>query len=249
MNVRSFFLAALCSCLWTAPAAAGQVRVAVASGVAAPLRQIAASFERDTGNKVVSTVAPTSGLYRDILQGAEFDVLVSGNGEVLARLEAARHVVSGTRYVYAVSPLVLWSPHEGYVDSKGAVLIRNEFQRLSVASPSLVYGRPAAQVLDKLGISEAVAQKLVERRTIDQSQQFIASGTAELGFVTLSQITVNGRLARGSAWLVPRTLYDPVEQEAAVLEPGRDNLAARSFLFYLKGPRAGAILLQHGFFR
>jgi len=250
MNCRSFLLAAVLSCVCAvATAAAGEVRVAVASGLAEPMRLIAASFEKDTGNKVYSTVDATSGLYARITRGTAFDVLVPGNSSVLGQLEARNLLVPGTRYTYATSPLVLWSPREGYVDDRGDVLVRNEFHRLSVASPSLVYGRPAAQVLDKLGVADAVAQKLVERRTLAQSQQFVSAGGADLGFVTLPQVTLKGRLRRGSAWLVPRALYDPIEQQAAILDPGRDNLAARSFLFYLKGPKAGAILLDHGFFR
>ncbi|WP_236127570.1 substrate-binding domain-containing protein [Bordetella parapertussis] len=59
----------------------------------------------------------------------------------------------GTRHTYAQNVLVLWSPFKDYVDDQGQVLRRNQFQRLSVASPNRVYGRPAAQVLDNLGLA------------------------------------------------------------------------------------------------
>ncbi|CFN67830.1 molybdate-binding periplasmic protein [Bordetella pertussis] len=65
--------------------------------------------------------------------------------------------------------------------------------------------------------------------------------------MTLSQVYANGKLQRGSAWLIPQTLYDPIEQQAVILKPGRDNPVARSFLFYLRGPKAGSILISHGY--
>src|SRR3546814_14081737 len=80
---------------------AGQVQVAAAAGVAAPMRVIADDFQRKTGNVVVLSAAPTSQLYAQIAQGARYDVFVAGNDVLPARLEAARKAVPGTRYTYA----------------------------------------------------------------------------------------------------------------------------------------------------
>ncbi|MCW0205937.1 Molybdate-binding periplasmic protein [Achromobacter veterisilvae] len=228
-------------------AMAGEVRVAVATLLAEPLRAIAESFEKDTGNKVVLTVGNTSELLRQIIGGAKYDLLLPNNTVVLKELEDRNLVVAGTRYTYATNSLVLWSPQEGYVDPQGQVLTRKKFDRLSIVSPALVYGRPAKQVLDNLGIASEVAAKLVERHDIAQSRQFVAAGGPDLGIVTLSQVYANGKLARGSAWLIPQSLYDPIRQQAVILDDGRNNPTARSFQFYLKGSKAGSILLAYGY--
>lgn len=239
--------ALLAAALLAGQASAGEVRVAVATKLAEPIRLVAASFEKDTGNKVHYTVAPTSAFLQQIAEGADFDVLLPNNKAALSELEALDRVVPGTRHTYAQNVLVLWSPFKDYVDDQGQVLRRNQFQRLSVASPNRVYGRPAAQVLDNLGLAKAVEDKLVERHDLAQSRQFVTAGGADLGIVTLSQVYANGKLQRGSAWLIPQTLYDPIEQQAVILKPGRDNPVARSFLFYLRGPKAGSILISHGY--
>ncbi|GAB1578323.1 molybdate ABC transporter substrate-binding protein [Bordetella petrii] len=242
--------AALLACMAGLPAQAGQVQVAVASNVAAPIRAIAEDFQQKTGNTVVLSTAPTSQLYAQIRQGAEYDVLVAGNEVLPARLEAERQAVPGTRYTYATRVLVLWSPQEGYVDPQGDVLKRNRFQSLSITSPSLVpYGRPAMQVLDRLGLRGAVSGKLVERRTFSDTERFLSGRHSDLGFVTLSHIYRDSRFVGGSAWIVPTTLYDPIRQDAVLLENGRENLAARSFLFYLKGPKVSQVMRAYGFHR
>ncbi|MBO9352716.1 molybdate ABC transporter substrate-binding protein [Bordetella petrii] len=251
MNARfSYLVAAVLACASGGAVHAGQVQVAVAANVAAPIRVIADDFQRKTGNVVVLSSAPTSQLYAQIQQGAHYDVLVAGNDVLPARLEAARKAVPGTRYTYATRVLALWSPREGYVDPNGAILKNNQFQRLSVTSPDLLpYGRPAMQVLDRLGLSGAVTGKLVERHNALDTQRFLAGGNSQLGFVTLSHVYKNSRIERGSAWIVPTSLYDPIRQDAVLLESGKENLAARSFLFYLKGPKVGQIMRSYGFHR
>jgi len=251
MNARFRFLVlALLACAASAGARAGQVQVAVASNVAAPIRAIAEDFQQKTGNVVVLSTAPTSQLYAQIKNGARYDVLVAGNDVLPARLEATRKAVPGTRYTYATRVLALWSPYAGYVDPHGDVLRNNHFQRLSITSPDLQpYGRPAMQVLDRLGLRGAVDDKLVERHDAADTRRFLSGDHSDLGFVTLSHVYQNDRVARGSAWIVPTSLYDPIRQEAVLLETGRGNLAARSFLFYLKGPKVGQIMRSYGFQR
>ncbi|MBV7482097.1 molybdate ABC transporter substrate-binding protein [Bordetella sp. BOR01] len=245
-----FFIAAMLAGMVGAAARAGQVQIAVATNVVAPIRVIADDFQRKTGNVVVLSVAPTSQLYAQIEQGVHYDVFVAGNDVLPARLEAARKAVPGTRYTYATRVLALWSPRQGYVDPQGDVLKDNQFNRLSITSPDLLpYGRPAMQVIDRLGLRSAVTGKLVERRNASDTRRFLSGSNTELGFVTLSHVYKNSRVERGSVWIVPTSLYDPIRQDAILLETGKENLAARSFLFYLKGPKVGQIMRAYGFHR
>jgi len=237
----------LAGALFSTNASAGEIRMAVATLLAEPMRAIVANFEKDTGNKVTLTVGNTSALLQQIIDGAEYDVIVPNNNAALNELEKRDLLVPGTRYTFATNALLLWSPVRGYVDANGDVLTHNKFDQLSIVSPSLVYGRPAQQVLDNLGLAAAIAGKLVERHDIAQSQQFITSDATGLGIVTRSQVYANGKLARGSAWVIPQSLYDPITQQMAILSAGRDNPAARSFQFYLKGSKAGSILLVYGY--
>src|SRR5690606_41375593 len=80
MTARIRLLAlALLACTASLPVRAGQVQVAVASNVAAPIRAIAEDFQQKTGNTVVLPSAPTSQPYAQIRQGAEYDVSVAGD--------------------------------------------------------------------------------------------------------------------------------------------------------------------------
>ena len=227
---------------------ADQVQVAVAANFSAPMQAIAAEFEKSSGHKVLTSVGSTGQFYAQISHGAPFDVFLAADDSTPAKLESEGASVPGSRFTYAVGALALWSPQDGYVDNKGDVLKGEQFQHLSIANPKTApYGLAATQVLDKLGLTQAVAGKLVEGQSIGQAYQFVASGNAELGFVALSQIYKDGKLTSGSAWMVPADLYEPIRQDALLLNKGKDNPAAKALLDYLHGEQAATIIRAYGY--
>ena len=231
-------------------ALAGQVQVAVAANFSAPMQAIAAEFEKSSGHKVLTAIGSTGQLYAQISHGAPFDVLLAADDGTPARLESEGASVPGSRFTYAVGALALWSAQAGYVDDQGAVLKTGTFRHLAIANPQTApYGLAATQVLDKLGLTRAVAGKLVEGQSIAQAHQFVASGNAELGFVALSQVYKDGKLTGGSAWMVPAELHEPIRQDAVLLNRGRDNPAAVALLDYLRGEQAATLIRAYGYQR
>ena len=244
----SRLVAALGASLFAGLTHAAEVHIAVAANFTAPLNEIAAEFEKDSGHKVIAAFGPTGGLYTQIKHGAPFEVFLAADDSTPARLEAEGEILAGSRFTYAIGKLVLWSASVGYVDAQGEVLRRNEFNHLSIGNPKTApYGLAATQVLARLGLSEAVKPKLVEGTNITQAYQFVATGNAELGFVALSQVYKDGQITGGSAWIVPEDMYEPIRQDAVILNKGKDNPAAAALVDYLKGPKAAAVIKSYGY--
>lgn len=237
-----------CSVLMSGAALADEVQLAVAANFTAPIQAIAKDFEKDTGHKLVASFGATGQFYAQIRNGAPFEVFLSADDTTPAKLENEGVAVKGSRFTYATGTLALWSAKPGYVDDKGEVLKGQSYQHLSIANPKAApYGLAATQVLDKLGLTQATRSRLVEGQSISQAYQFVSSGNAELGFVALSQIYKDGKLTRGSAWVVPADLHDPIRQDAVILDKGKDNPAAQALVDYLKGPKAGEIIKSYGY--
>ena len=234
--------------LFTGGVAADEVKVAVAANFTAPMQAIAPAFEKATGHKLVASFGATGQFYAQINNGAPFDVFLSADDLTPARLEREGASVPGSRFTYAIGSLVLWSADASYLDGTDAALKAGQFRHLSIANPKAApYGLAAMQVLDKLGLSEAVKAKLVEGQNITQAHQFVSTGNAELGFVALSQVYADGKLGSGSAWIVPAALYDPIRQDAVILKPGMNNPAAAALVEYLKGPEAARVIESFGY--
>jgi molybdate transport system substrate-binding protein len=241
-----FWLMAFVSLLASSPVFAGEVSVAVAANFTAPMKQIAAEFEKETGNNVKLSFGSTGKLYAQIRNGAPFDVLLAADVATPERLE--QEGLAKAPFVYALGRLALWSASPGFVDESGGVLRKGNFDRLAIADPKLApYGVAATQVIEKLGLSSVLKEKLVMGENIGQTYQFASSGNAELAFVALSQVMQEGKVEKGSHWLVPATLYNPIRQSAALLSSAKDPASAQALLDFLKGEKAAAIIRSYGY--
>ena len=231
--------------LWTAPAFAAEVKVAVAANFTAPAREIAARFRARTGHKATLSFGSSGQFYAQIANGAPFGVFLSADRERPAKAEADGLGVAGSRFTYAVGRLALYSKAPGLVDGSGAALRGGRFNKIAIADPKTApYGVAAVETMRKLGVDAALAPKLVQGTSITQAYQFIDTGAAELGFVALSQLSgVRG----GSRWLVPARLHSPIDQQAVLLKSGASNPAARSFMSFLSSAEAKAIILRYGY--
>ena len=229
------------------PAHAEDISVAVAANFTAPMKLIAAEFEKDSGHKVLASFGSTGKFYAQIKNGGPFQILLAADDETPAKLVKEAVGLSGSQFTYAVGKLVLWSAKPGLVDGAGAVLKKGDFAHLSLADPKLApYGAAGIETLKALGAYEAAQPKIVTAENITQAFQFISSGNAELGFVALSQVLKDGKID-GSSWLVPANLYTQIRQDAVVLEPGKGRAAVEALMKFLKSDKAKAIIKSFGY--
>jgi molybdate transport system substrate-binding protein len=228
-------------------AQAGEVQIAAAANLAGTMQKLAAAFHRDTGHDAIVSLASTGKLYAQVRNGAPFEVLLAADEETPRRLEAEGLAREGTRFTYAFGQLVLWSAESGKVDAHGDIL-RQPRGKLAIADPRVApYGAAAVETLKNLGLYEVWQPQLVQGENIGQAFQFASSGNATLAFVALSQVAEGGLIARGSGWIVPATLYPPLQQDAVLLNPGVNNPVASLFLAYLRGNAARAVLRGAGY--
>jgi molybdate transport system substrate-binding protein len=227
---------------------ADEVTVAVAANFTAPMKQIAADFEKTTGHKVVLAFGATGKFYAQIRNNAPFEILLAADDETPARLAKEGAAVAASQFTYARGRLVLWSAQEAVVDSKGEVLKQGGFDHLALANPRLApYGAAAVEAMKALGVHDALAPKFVTAENIGQAHQFVRSGNALLGFVALSQVMRDGKVAEGSAWVVPANLHAPIRQDAIVLEKGKDKPAAEALMKFLQGEAARKVIASYGY--
>jgi len=228
-------------------AQADDVSVAVAANFTAPMQQIAAAFEKETGHKVLASYGSTGKFYAQIKNGAPFELLLAADNETPAKLIKENAAVAGSQYTYAIGKLVLWSAKSAVVDAKGEVLKKGGFDHIALANPKLApYGAAGVEVMKALGAYNALQPKIVSAENITQAYQFVNSGNALLGFVALSQVLKDGKID-GSAWLVPAHLYAPIRQDAVLLEKGKGKPAAQALANYLKGDKAKAVIKSFGY--
>jgi molybdate transport system substrate-binding protein len=226
-------------------AAADEIRIAVATNFVPAMNALVERFEAASGHTVLVSSGSTGGHYAQIMNGAPFDAFFSADAERPRLLEAQGRAVAGTRFLYAVGRVALWSARPNYVDAGGAILDTGSFRRLAIAHPELApYGAAAREILTARGLWERLQPKLVTGQDIGQTYSFVRTGNAELGFVAWAQLEQSPDDVEGSYWLVPQSLHRPIEQEAVLL---RDTPAARALMALTAGPEGRRIIRDFGY--
>jgi len=228
---------------------AGEVHVAIASNFIFPLKELSQEFENTTGDKVVMISGSTGKLYAQIHQGAPFEVFLAADSTRPELLEKEGIGVSGSRFTYAVGRLALWSADAKLVSAFGLqILDQKNFRYLAIANPKTApYGKATEQVLRKTGYWEKIQSRLIRGENISQTLQFVVTGNAQIGFISLSQLNSSKGSLGGTFWLVPLSLHEPIQQQAILLKRAKSNHVAREFLKFIKSKKGQKIIKSYGY--
>lgn len=224
------------------------IRVAVASNFSATLRDLKPVFESETGYSLSISTGSSGKLFAQIAQAAPFDVFLSADDVLPARLVNDGLAAESTQFTYAYGQLVLWSakPDTDLMERMSAPGLR----RLAIANPSLApYGRAAMEYLTAEGLLETVSDKLVYGENVGQTFAFVETRNAELGFVAYSQILSRPERKRGVNVLIDAASHAPIRQDGVILNTAADDTRARAFMSFLQSDTAIDIIETAGYRR
>lgn len=219
--------------------------VAAAASLEDAFNEIGAAYEADTGQPVEFVFGSSGNLATQIENGAPFDIFASADEGFVDRLASQDLVLHDTRAIYAQGRLVLAVNLESGLQVVSIQdLTDPSVSRVAIANPELApYGLAARQALQRSGLWEAVAPKIVQGANVRQALQYVQTGDAQIGLVALSIADV----PEVSYSPVDAKLYEPLNQTLAVVASTEQETAARKFAAYVLGPAGQSILSAHGF--
>src|SRR5687767_6237310 len=154
-------------------AVADEIRIAVATNFSETMSALVTLFEQSSEHTVLLSAGSTGNHYAQIRNGAPFEAFFSADAERPTLLEQQGIAVAGSRFLYALGRLVLWSPRAGFVDADGLVLESGAFRFLAIANPELApYGAAAREVLMARNVWIPLQPKLVRGQDIGQTYSF-----------------------------------------------------------------------------
>ena len=224
------------------------LRVAAAADLEPLLPPILKQFQQTTGIVTTATYQSSATLTTQIQNGAPFDLFLSADTGFPQRLIEAGVAEGPKPTTYARGTLVLWTRKDSRLPLPSLDLFRNPaLKRLSIANPdSAPYGRAAVAALNSLRLYDELKPRLVIAQNIGQAAQFVDSGNADAGLISLTSAMTPRLTGNGSYFLIPRNLYPPIEQSAVVLKRTQQQPAARKLLDYLLTPSIQAELALGG---
>jgi molybdate transport system substrate-binding protein len=229
------------------------LRIAAAADLEPVLPPILAQFQQATGIRAEATFQASAVLTTQIQNGAPFDLFLSADLGYPKRLidaglaDAAGTADSSTPIVYARGTLVLWTRKDSHLTPSLDLLRSPDLKRLAVANPDRApYGRAAQAALISLKLYDSLKPKLVTAENISQTAQFVDSGNADAGLISLTSALSPRLAASGTYFVIPRDLYPPIEQGAVIVSKTTQRAQAHQLLDYLLSAPVQAQLAKSG---
>jgi molybdate transport system substrate-binding protein len=223
--------------IFAVPRAWGQkeLRVAAAADLQPVMPVLLQAYEHATGVKLVVSFGSSSTLATQILGGAPMDIFLGADFTYPEKVVAAGLADGMAPTAYAKGTLVLWARKDsGLLPLSIERLTDPRVKTVAIANElHAPYGRAAAEALRKMKMYGAVSPHFVVGENITQTAQFVESGNAQLGLISLTAASTEHFKEIGTYVLVPTTQYPPILQYAVVMKNSDRKADAHAFLDWL----------------
>lgn len=202
------------------------------------------SIPEEAARRVVITEGASGTLAKQAIEGAPYDVFVSADRARVTELRGAGLVAESS--VYANGKLVAWfsARFETPIETGAQfVYALREVKTIAMPNPAHApYGVAAEQFLRSSGELERLRERMVLCESVAHARQLLATGNADVAFLPAS-------LVKGEAnvFALDSSLYEPIQQEAALLVRGRDNPVARAVYQQLFSAEGRALFERDGY--
>jgi len=231
-------------------ARAGELIVFAAASLKNGLDDAVARYEKKTGDSIALSYAGSSGLARQIEQGAPADIFFSADIEWMNYLDRNGLIETDSRVSLLGNEIVLVAPTNSDAkieigpDMDIADLLGTD-GRLAMgdfnAVPAGLYAKAALEFYD---VWDTLVDRVVQTENVRVALAFVAGGEAPLGIVYATDAAAEPAVTIIDTF--PADSHEPIRYPIALIA-GNDNPAAAAFLEYLKSPDARPAFAKQGF--
>jgi molybdate transport system substrate-binding protein len=224
-----------------------ELHVAAAADLQPVMPVLAAAYEHATGMKVTVSYGSSATLTTQILNGAPMDIFLAADFVFPEKIVAAGLSDMKAPVAYAKGSLVLWARKDSPLQPISMEKLTDpRVTRIAIANEEHApYGRAAVAALKKLKLYDKVSSHLVVAENIAQTAQFVESGNAQLGLISLTAADSEHFKQIGTYVLVP-TVYPEMRQCAVVIKKSARQAEAHAFLDWLLTPAVQGNLSKLG---
>ena len=225
-------------------ASADEIHLYAAASLTDALKDIAQSFEKETGHRVVFNLGGSNDLARQIKAGAPADVFFSADKPQMDGLESAGLVRAADRLDVLSNVLVVVVPVASSARIVGAQDLRG-LAHLALADPQAVpAGVYARTWLESVGLWASLQAKVVPSLSVRAALAAVESENADAGIVYRTDAAISSRVK--IAFEVPRGQGPAIVYPLAPIATSK-NAAAPTLVRFLTSEAARAVYRRYGF--
>lgn len=212
-----------------------ELRIAAASDLEPLMPALADLYRKKTGVNLVVNFGSSGMLATQIENGAPVDLFLGADFTYPERVVAAGLADAKAPTPYARGRLVLWSRKDSPLQPITLEKLTDpRVQKIAIADElHAPFGRAASTALDRMKLKDALRPKLVVAENVAQAGQFVESGNAQAGFISLTLASSQHYKDVGTYVVVPESQYPEIRQTAVVLVKSHQRAEAHAFLDWL----------------
>ena len=234
-----------------ATADGGPPLVAAAASLRHVFPELTRTWSQSGGSPPRVSFGSSGNLYRQISQGAPFELFLSADEEhALELVRAGRTEDEGA--VYASGRLALLVPGhsrlalDASLQDLGRAIGDGRLRRLAIANPAHApYGRAARAALDRASLWSRLQGRLLFAENAAQAVQFALTRGADGGIVPLSLAVTERIASRARHVVLDSSMYPPITHRMVLLSHSEPE--GRALFRFLAGPAARRIFERFGF--
>ena len=243
MKTSLALLTLILAVLPLAGARAAELQVIAGGGIAVPLNEIAAQFEKTSGHKVTIRYGTAPELI--VMSKAAFDMAVTPSEVFKDEGAAARLLPGPTTDIARVGLGVAVRAGAPKPDIASPEALKQALlaARTVATIPASAAGAQVMKLFERLGVADAVKAKLQAAANPAKLIESVASGQAELGLFLTNVLSAPGLDLVGP---VPAAVDYQLVYTSGIAKDATQAEAARAFLAFLRSEPAKAVLTARG---
>jgi molybdate transport system substrate-binding protein len=226
---------------------ADEIEVFAAASLTDALGEIAASYEKSTGDKVVFNFAASSTLELQIKAGAPADIFFSADEPKMNDLEKQGLIVKESRKDVLSNSLVIVVPSDSSVTLTSAAQIADpKIKSIALGETrSVPAGIYAKEYLQKIGIWDQVSARVIPSESVRAALAAVETGNVDAGIVYKTDALHSHKVK--IAYEVPVAEGPAISYPVALVQGTKNTTAAQKFLNYLESADSLKTFEKYGF--
>jgi molybdate transport system substrate-binding protein len=226
---------------------ADEILISAAASLTDALKEIATSYQTKSRHTVEFNFGSSSGLARQIDEGAPADMFFSADLPQMENLDKKGRLEPGTRKNLLSNQLVIIVPADSKLGlSSPKDLLKAEVKRIALAEPSSVpVGVYSKKYLGDVGLWNKVEAKVVPVQDVRATLAAVESGNVEAGFVYKTDATGSKKVR--IVYQVPIDKGPKITYPVAIVKESKRKDAARDFMNYIQSPAGKDAFKKYGF--
>ena len=226
---------------------AEEILVSAAASLSDALKEISIGYQAKSKHTVKFNFGPSSGLARQIEEGAPVDIFFSADLPQMDALDKKSLLEPATRKNLLSNQLVIIVPSDSKLTiSSPKDLLKADIKKIALAEPSTVpVGVYSSKYLTNEGLWNQVKPKIVPVQDVRATLASVESGNVEAGFVYKTDAAISNKVK--TAYEVPLDKGPKITYPLAILRDSKHKDAARDFLNYLSIRSVKDALKKYGF--